>query len=43
MADTVSKSDIADFVTNAAWAVCYTYYTVLRTLPDAAIFGQNVV
>ena len=24
MADTVSKSDIADFLTNAAWAVCST-------------------
>jgi hypothetical protein len=22
MADTVSESDIADFLTNAAWAVC---------------------
>ncbi len=38
MADTVSKSDIADFLTNAAWAVCSTYHTVLKTSPGAAIF-----
>ena len=30
MADTVSESDIADFLTNAAWAVRSTYHTVLK-------------
>ena len=29
MSDTISESDVADFVTNAAWAVCSTYHTVL--------------
>jgi hypothetical protein len=29
MADTANKSDIADFLTNAACAVCNTYHTVL--------------
>ena len=27
MAETVTESDIADFLTNAAWAVCSTYHT----------------
>ena len=42
MADTVSKSDIADFLTNATWAVCSTYHTVLKTSPGAAIFGRDM-
>ena len=43
MADTVSKSDISDFLTNAAWAVCSTYHTVLKTSPGAAIFGRDML
>ena len=43
MADTVSESDIADFLTNAAWAVCSTYHTVLKTSPGAAIFGRDML
>ena len=43
MADTVRKSDIADFLTNATWAVCSTYHTVLKTSPRAAIFGRDMV
>ena len=43
MADTISKSDIADFLTNAAWAVCSTYHTVLKTWPGAAIFGRDML
>ena len=38
MADTVSKSDIAVFLTNDAWDVCSTYHSVLNTSPGAAIF-----
>jgi hypothetical protein len=30
MADTINESDIADFLTNAAWAVRSTYHTVLK-------------
>ena len=41
MTDTVNKSDIADFLANAAQAVCSTYHTVLKTSPGAAIFGQD--
>eukprot|EP00804_Cyclotella_cryptica_P020308 CCRYP_014043-RA/>CCRYP_014043-RA protein AED:0.50 eAED:0.43 QI:0/-1/0/1/-1/0/1/0/77 len=37
MVNTISESDIADFLTNAAWAVCSTYHTVLKTSPGAAI------
>ena len=43
MTETVSKSDIADFLTNAAWAVRSTYYTVLKTLPGAALFGRDML
>eukprot|EP00804_Cyclotella_cryptica_P025666 CCRYP_002869-RA/>CCRYP_002869-RA protein AED:0.31 eAED:0.40 QI:0/0/0/1/0/0/3/0/247 len=43
MADTISKSDIADFLTNAAWAVCSTYHTVLKTSAGAAIFGRDML
>eukprot|EP00804_Cyclotella_cryptica_P004468 CCRYP_006866-RA/>CCRYP_006866-RA protein AED:0.41 eAED:0.41 QI:0/-1/0/1/-1/1/1/0/339 len=43
MADTISESDIADFLTNAAWAVCFTYHTALKTSPGAAIFGRDMV
>eukprot|EP00804_Cyclotella_cryptica_P014532 CCRYP_004821-RA/>CCRYP_004821-RA protein AED:0.22 eAED:0.22 QI:0/0/0/1/0/0/2/0/312 len=43
MADTISESDIADFLTNAAWAIHSTYHTVLKTSPGAAIFGRDVL
>ncbi len=43
MVSTVNKSDIADFLTNATWAVCFTYHKVLKTLLGAAIFGRNTL
>ena len=43
MAETVSESDISDFLTNATWAVCSTYHTVLKTSPGAAIFGRDML
>ena len=43
MTETVSKSDIADFLTNATWAVRSTYHTVLKTSPGAAIFGRDML
>eukprot|EP00804_Cyclotella_cryptica_P030697 CCRYP_009120-RA/>CCRYP_009120-RA protein AED:0.35 eAED:0.37 QI:0/0/0/1/0/0/3/0/307 len=43
MADTISESDIADFLTNATCAVCSTYHTVLKTSPGAAIFGRDTL
>ena len=43
MADTVSESDIVDFLTNATWAIRSTYHTVLNVLPGAAIFGRDML
>ena len=43
MADTLSESSIAYFLTNAAWAVCSTYHTVLKASPGAAIFGRDML
>ena len=43
IADTVSESDIMDFLTNAAWAVHSTYHTVLKTSPGTVIFGRDML
>ena len=43
MADTVNESDIADFLINAAWAICSTYHTILKTSLGAAIFGRGML
>ena len=43
MADTINESDIADFLTNAAWAVQSTYHTVQETSPGVAIFGRDML
>ena len=39
MANTVSKSDIAKFLTNAAWAICSTYHMVLKASPCQSLEG----
>jgi hypothetical protein len=39
MAKMVKLSDINVFLSDAAWAVCSTYHTVLKASPGAAIFG----
>jgi hypothetical protein len=39
MADSVKPSDIDIFLSDAAWAICSTYHTVLKASPGAAIFG----
>ena len=41
MANSVAPSDVADFLTNATWAIHSTYHTVLKASPDAAIFGRD--
>ncbi len=41
MTELVKTSDIDVFLSDAAWAVCSTYHTVLKASPGAAIFGQN--
>ncbi len=43
MAETVKPSDIHVFLSDAAWAVCSTYHTVLKASPDAAIFGRDML
>ncbi len=39
MAKMVKASDIDIFLSDATWAVCSTYHTVLKASPGAAIFG----
>ncbi len=43
MAKPVKASDIDVFLSDAAWAVCSTYHTVLKASPGAAIFGQDML
>jgi hypothetical protein len=43
MAEMVKPSDIDGFLSDTAWAVCSTYYTVLKASPGAAIFGQDML
>jgi hypothetical protein len=43
MAESVKASDIDFFLSDAAWAVCSTYYTVLKASPGAAIFGRDML
>ncbi len=43
MAETVKPSDIDVFFSDAAWAVCSTYHTVLKVYPGAAIFGWDML
>ena len=43
MANTVVTSDIDAFQTDAAWAICSTYHTVLKASPGVAIFGQDML
>jgi hypothetical protein len=43
MVETVKASDIKVFLSDAAWAICSTYHTVLKASPGAAIFGQDML
>ncbi len=43
MAEMVKASDIDIFLSDAAWAVCSTYHTVLEASPGAAIFGWDML
>eukprot|EP00804_Cyclotella_cryptica_P009555 CCRYP_006250-RA/>CCRYP_006250-RA protein AED:0.46 eAED:0.58 QI:0/-1/0/1/-1/0/1/0/264 len=43
MTNGVAPSDIADFLTDAAWAVRSTYHMVLKASPGAAIFGRDML
>jgi hypothetical protein len=43
MAESGKASDIDVFLSDAAWAVCSTYHTVLKASPGATIFGQDML
>ena len=43
MADKVSESDIANFLTSATWAICSTCHMVLTASPGTAIFGRDML
>jgi hypothetical protein len=43
MAELVETSDIDIFLTDAAWAFCSTYHTVLKASPGAAIFELDML
>ncbi len=43
LAKMVKPSDIDVFLSDAAWAVCSTYHTVLKASLGAAIFGQDTL
>ena len=43
MTKTVGPNDIADFLTNAAWAVCFTKHIILKASTGAAIFGAGML
>ena len=34
---------VDDFLVNAAWALCSTYHTVLKSSPGAAVFGRDML
>ena len=43
MSDTVIDDMIDDFLTNAAWVICSTHHTVLKSLPGAAVFRSDML
>jgi hypothetical protein len=43
MADSVNAESVSYFIDNAVWAICTTYYTVLKSSPGAAIFGRDML
>jgi hypothetical protein len=43
MAEIVKASDIDVFLSDATWVVCFTYHTVLKASPGAAIFGRDML
>ncbi len=43
IATSVAPSDIATFLTNAAWAIRSTYHMALKASPGAAIFGWDML
>ena len=42
-ADKLNGEMIESFIVNVAWAVGGTHHTILKTLPGATIFGQDML
>jgi hypothetical protein len=43
IAESVRAIDIDVFLSDAAWAVCSTYHTVLKASPGAAVFRRDML
>ncbi len=43
MVDSVTPDVIDDFLDNTAWAIRFTYHTVLKASPGVAIFGWDML
>jgi hypothetical protein len=43
IANAVTPDEVDVFLDNPAWAICSTYYTVLKASPGAAMFGQYML
>jgi hypothetical protein len=43
MVESVEPADIDTFIDIAAWAICSTYHTVLKSSPGAAIFRCDML
>ena len=43
MSDSVAPGNIDAVLTNASWAICSTYHTVLKASLGAAIFGRDML
>jgi len=43
MADTTNAEIIDDFLVSAAWVLCSTYHTVLKSTPGAVVFGRGML
>jgi hypothetical protein len=39
MAKSATPNEVDVFLNNTAWKICFTYLTVLKASPGAAIFG----
>ena len=43
MSETITENDVAQFLSNASWAVRTTHHTILKTSPGSAIFGRELL
>jgi hypothetical protein len=43
MAETITPDDVDVFLDSTAWAICFTYHTVLKASPGVAILGHDML